>query len=223
MLHIRICGNVTFSMTVYQNDTALKIKETIKEKDNIPNIDMIELLYGSKILTNDVILKDLKIKPNSKLRYNITDSIIGGGPPFGLTMTNIANKEGLEKRNFGKNAKKWNIITKGLNIEGECTNSNCEAYNHKVDCQIGLGDFNLLDNILKIKCPMCSHNIEIGTCSFVECQYQIEGILSLSGKTKDLKPIETEWIRVEKDYDYYDPIKSGTVTWLKLVIHTKDL
>jgi len=221
MLHIRICGNVTFSMTVYQNDTALKIKETIKEKDNIPNIDMIELLYGNKILTNDVILKDLKIKQNSNLRYNITNSIIGGSP-FGLDMANIANKEGLEKRNFGP-AKNWNIITKGLNIEGKCTNSNCEAYNHKVDCKIGLGDFNLLDNILKIKCPMCRKIIDPETCSFHKCQYQIEGILSSSGEIKDSEEIKTEWIRVEKDYDYYDPRKSKNVCWFKLVIHTKDL
>jgi len=222
MLHIKIHGEVNFSMSVYKTDTVRKIKETIKEKDNIPDIDMIELLYGSKILRNDEILKDLKIKQNSILNYSTTGNIKGGNPLFGLTMTNIANKEGLEKRNFG-HANKWNEITKGLNIEGECTNSNCEAYNHKVDCQIGLGDFNLLDNILKIKCPMCRKIIDPETCSFDKCQYQIEGILSSSGEIKDSEEIKTEWIRVEKDYDYYDPRKSKNVCWFKLVIHTKDL
>ena len=138
-------------------------------------------------------------------------------------MANIANKEGLEKRNFGKNAKKWNRIKKGLNFEGVCNNSNCEAYNYKVDCPIGLGDFNLLENICKIKCPMCSKYIELETCSFCKCQYQIEGTLSLSGEAKDIEETKTEWIRVEKDYDYYNPIKSGKVRWYKLVIHTKDL
>ena len=79
MLHITICGNVIFSMTVCKTDTVLKIKETIKEKDNnIPNIDMIELLYNNKILRNDEILKDLKIQQNSKLKYTIANSIIGG-------------------------------------------------------------------------------------------------------------------------------------------------
>ena len=69
---------------------------------------------------------------------------------------------------------------------------------------------------------MCSKFFELETCSFCKCQYQIEG-LSLSGETKDIEETKTEWIRVEKDYDYYDPIKSGKVRWFKLVIHTKDL
>ena len=208
-------------MTVCKTDTVQKIKETIQEKGNIP-IDEIVLIHKSKILKNDEILKDLKIKNNSNLNCHRSNCVIGGGSRFGLDMANIANKEGLEKRNFGKNAKKWNIITKGLNIEGVCNNSNCEAYNYKVDCPLGLGDFNLLENIRKIKCPMCSKFFELETCSFCKCQYQIEG-LSLSGETKDIEETKTEWIRVEKDYDYYDPIKSGKVRWFKLVIHTKDL
>lgn len=225
MLHIRISGHKNFSVTVYETDTVRKIKEIIKEKDNISNIDKILLLYRCKLLKNDELLKDLKIHPNTPLKYTMEESIIGGGgyPTFGLNMANIANKKGLEKRNFCKNANEWNTITKGLNIEGECNNSNCIAYNHKVDCKIGLGDFNLLENICKIKCPMCSVIIEPGTCSFNKCQYQIEGTLSLTGEIKDTKEISTEWIRVEKDYDYYDPIKSGKVRWFKLVIHTKDL
>ena len=100
MLYIRICGEVNFSMTVYKTDTVQKIKETIKEKDNIPNIDMIRLIYKNKILKNDEILKDLKIVNNSNLHYN-TDSLIAGSP-FRQDMANIANKEGLEKRNFEK-------------------------------------------------------------------------------------------------------------------------
>ena len=203
MLHINIRGHKNFSMTVYETDTVRKIKETIKEKDNISNIDMIQLCLCNKILKNDELLKDLKIHQNY-LRYTTIDSVMGGFSPFGLDMANISNKEGLD-------------------IEGECNNSNCKAHNLKVDCQIGLGDFNLLDNIFKIKCPICSVIITPGTCSFSECQYQIEGILSLSGEIKDAKEISTEWIRVEKDYDYYDPIKSGKVRWFKLVIHTKDL
>lgn len=222
MLHINIRGHKNFSMTVYETDTVRKIKETIKEKDNISNIDMIQLCLCNKILKNDELLKDLKIHQNY-LRYTTIDSVMGGFSPFGLDMANIANKKGLEKCNFDKNANEWNKIIKGLNIEGECNNSNCKAHNLKVDCQIGLGDFNLLDNIFKIKCPICSVIITPGTCSFSECQYQIEGILSLSGEIKDAKEISTEWIRVEKDYDYYDPIKSGKVRWFKLVIHTKDL
>ena len=114
-------------------------------------------------------------------------------------------------------------IKKGLNIEGVCNNSNCEAYNCKVDCKIGLGDFNLLNNIDEIKCPNCSSIIDPGTCSFCECQYQIEGKFRKSDETKKIEIVNTEWKRVEKGYAYYNPIESGIVRWFKLVIHTKDL
>ena len=70
---------------------------------------------------------------------------------------------------------------------------------------------------------MCSIYIELETCSFCECQYQIEGKLSETGEVKDVKQTKTEWIRVEKDYDYYNPLKTGKVNWYKLIIHTKDL
>ena len=32
-----------------------------------------------------------------------------------------------------------------------------------------------------------------------------------------------DWKKVEKDYEYYDPKKSGTVNWLMLIVETKSL
>ena len=223
MLHINIKGNVNFSMTVHKTSTVSEIMEKIKEKDNIQNINEIQLTYGGRILKDlHAELKTFNIKQNATLQYNVEGSIIGGNGGYGIEFADITNKEGLEKRNFGKNAKKWNKITKGLNIEGICK-SNCEAQNEKVDCPIGMGDFNFLENIDEIKCPMCGSVIEPLTCSFCECQYQIEGKISETGEVKDVKQTKTEWIRVEKDYDYYNPLKTGKVNWYKLIIHTKDL
>ena len=58
------------------------------------------------------------------------------------------------------------------------------------------------------------------TCCFSKCQYKFEGKKKSNGKTEYVK---SEWKRVEKDYEYYDPIKSGTVNWLMLIIETKSL
>ena len=222
MILINIDGHIPFSMTVNKTDTVSTIKEEIKKKINCPNINDIELQNKGRILKDDTQLKDLRIKQNDRFIYTTTGNIVGGFSPFGYSMANIANEAGLEKRNFGK-GKNWNKIIKGLNIEGTCNNDNCVAYNHKVDCQIGLGDFNVLEKLDEIKCPMCHDIIDLNTCSFCECQYQIEGKLTKTGKAKDIETIRTEWKKVEKDYDYYDPIKSGTVTWTRLIIHTKDL
>lgn len=216
MLCIQIKGDVDFPMTVHETSTVSEILEKIKEKGNIQNINQIQLFYQSKILKDlNAELKTFKIQQNAILRYSRKGSIIGGG--YGIEFADITNKEGLEKLNFNKDAKKWNMITKGLNIEGICR-SNCEAQNEKVDCQIGLGVFNFLENIDEIKCPMCGCVIEPITCSFSKCQYQIEGKISESGEVKDVKPTKTEWIRVEKDYDYYNPLKTGKVSWYKLII-----
>ena len=143
----------------------------------------------------------------------------GGG---GIDMADISNEKGLKKCYFSKNAPKWNIITKGLNISGICTNEKCEAYEKEVDCQIGIGTFDLVRDADRIKCPICCEEIDPTTCVFDKCQYKFEG------KKKDKIKKKTEyvssgWKRVEKDFEYYDPDLSGTVTWLMLIIETKPL
>ena len=62
---------------------------------------------------------------------------------------------------------------------------------------------------------MCQKEIEPMTCTFCECQYKIEGKKKIKGETIQ---VNTPWKRVEKDYEYYDPDKSGIVRWLKLII-----
>ena len=138
---------------------------------------------------------------------------------FGIDMADISNEEGLVKKNYGK-APKWNYITKGLNVTGKCENNKCEAYGQEVDCKIGLGIFDLVGDCDQVKCPMCQKEIEPLTCTFCECQYKIEGKKKIDGETTQ---VNSPWKRVEKDYEYYDPNKSGIVKWLKLIIETKSL
>ena len=96
----------------------------------------------------------------------------------------------------------------------------CEAYNKTVDCKIGLGTFDLVVNCDQAKCPMCKKEINVTTCTFCKCEYKIEG----KKKTKEgTVLVNTSWKKVEKDFEYYDPLKSGTVTWLRLIIQTKSL
>ena len=144
-------------------------------------------------------------------------SVGGGG---GIPIADISNKEGLVQGNFSKNAKEWHIITDGLNVSGICNNSHCKAYEMEVDCQIGFGTFDLVRDADRIKCPICNEEIEPTTCCFSRCQYKFEGKKKVNGKTEKVK---SDWKRVEKDYEYYDPNKSGIVNWLMLIIETKKL
>ena len=67
---------------------------------------------------------------------------------------------------------------------------------------------------------MCSNEIEPTTCVFCKCKYKLEGKKKINGQTSYVR---TDWKRVEKDYEYYDPNKSGIVTWLMLIIETQSL
>ena len=142
---------------------------------------------------------------------------VGGG---GIDMADISNKEGLVTKNYSNKAKRWNIITEGLNVTGICKTQGCEAYDKKVDCQIGLGTFDLVRNADEVRCPMCQNEIEPLTCCFCECEYKIEGKKKVTGKTDR---VNTDWKIVEKDYEYYDPDKSGIVNWLMLIIETRSI
>jgi len=175
-------------------------------------------LYDGGVLKDNDILSSYGIE-NFDIIEAHPSSKGGGGDSFGIDMADISNEKGLVKKNYG-NAKKWHYITEGLNVSGICKNKSCEVFDKEVDCKIGFGTFDLVRQADEIKCPMCKEEIDPTTCVFCECQYKCEGKKKENGKTSH---VNTEWKKVEKDYEYYDPIKSGTVKWLMLIIETKPL
>ena len=172
-------------------------------------------LYEGAVLKDNQTFSDLGVEDKDIIEAHPPAS--GGA---GVLMADISNKRGLVEGKFSKNANDWNIITTGLNVSGICNNDKCRAYKKLVDCKIGLGTFDLVRDADRIKCPICKEEMEPTTCCFSKCQYKFEGKKKINGKTEFVK---SEWKKVEKDYEYYDPVKSGTVKWLMLVIETKRL
>ena len=119
-------------------------------------------IYQCKILNRkNYINKTLKelIRENSTIELRSKKILAGEAFLFGTDNKDGSNEEILVKGNYGKDAPKWNVITTGLNVRGKCENSSCEAYNKRVDCQIGLGIFDIQKDYNKIKCPMCKNGI----------------------------------------------------------------
>ena len=211
-----------FICTVHQKPTIITVSlnETIgsaKEKyyNKVGSRNNNQWIYDAEILEDKMTLSEVGIQDKDEITAN--ESSRGGG---GVDMADISNERGLVQGNFSKNAKDWHIITTGLNVSGICNNGNCIAYKKSVDCQIGLGTFDLVRDADKIKCPMCKEEMEPTTCCFSKCQYKFEGKKKVEGKTEY---VNREWKRVEKDYEYYDPQESGIVRWLMLIIETKPL
>ena len=206
-----------FSLEVTKKMTIKQLKDKVREKVYIDDPSFDFKFFG-EMLHDNTTLENYKIKEGDTLL--IFERIKGGGGYFGIDMADISNEKGKVANYYNKNAPKWNKITEGLNLTGNCENRNCEAYGKVVDCKIGLGTFDLVGDCDQAKCPMCKKLINLTTCTFCECQYKLEG----KKKTKDgIIPVNTSWKRVEKDYEYYDPIESGIVTWVKLIIQTKSL
>ena len=216
-INIRIItpkGGEGILITVRLDETISSAKEKFYNKVGSGEKDQWK--WDGTVLKDNDIFSDIGIE-DKDIIFACSRSMGGGG---GVNMADISNKRGLVEGNFNKNAKEWNIITKGLNVTGICKNDQCRACNNKVDCRIGLGTFDLVRDADRIKCPICKEEMEPLTCCFSKCQYKFEGKKKSNRKTEYVK---SEWKRVEKDYEYYDPIKSGTVNWLMLIIETKSL
>ena len=200
-------------ITVSLNETIGSAKK--KYYNKVGSRKYNQWIYNADVLEDKMTLSEVGIEDKDEIMAN--ESSRGGG---GLHMADISNERGLVQGNFSKNARDWHIITTGLNVSGICNNGNCIAYKKSVDCQIGLGTFDLVRDADKIKCPMCKEEMEPTTCCFSKCQYKFEGKKKVEGKTEY---VNREWKRVEKDYEYYDPQESGIVRWLMLIIETKPL
>ena len=146
-IYIRDCKSKSIAIKVNENDTIGSVKE--KYYSIVGSRAFNRWMYDGAVLKDDETILTLGIENKDIIEAN--PSSRGGGP---FDMADISNEKGLVRRNYGKNAPKWNTITKGLNVDGICKNEKCEAYNQEVDCPIGIGSFDLVRNADRIKCPI---------------------------------------------------------------------
>ena len=167
------------------------------------------------ILRNKYINKCEIIGPISLFSYS---SVKGGGPPINFV---DVSKGKIKNLKFSKSAPEWRKVQEGLNIFGNCENSECKAHEKEVvfmpDSENDKHIFNLNDNIVNIKCPICRSIIKLRTCGFWKCEYQFIGQKIEKGKLEDFDsgPKETK----DNEFEYFDPSDNGNLTWTKLIIY----
>ena len=159
---------------------------------------------------------------NIKIVVNDIYNLIGAGcSPSFISVDFVDVSSGhVKKLYFSETAPVYRKVNKGLNIFGTCNNSKCLAFKKEVIYPTKLNDklvFNLNENLLNIKCPICKKIIKPKTCGFWECEYQFVGkkiqegeLVEFDSKTKETK---------DSDFEYYDAFENGETQWIELTIY----
>jgi hypothetical protein len=225
-----------------KRDTVIEIIDEIKIFD--ASIDQNGQCKKLKIPEDEFVIdfkrrlnlnEDSYIKVNGKALYD--DNVLISNHLDGKT-TNVlkivdTQKKGTEvlfvdvsedktkDLQFSNSAPEWRICTNGINILGNCTNENCEAFKEQVIFMYGFGLFDLVHDLEKVECPMCKEYFEPETVGYTNCNYYWSGIKMENRKPKKYPP--SEKIRVENCFRYFLPDENGKVKWKQLKLMAEEI
>jgi hypothetical protein len=130
-------------------------------------------------------LADYSIEKQSTLHLVV--SLLGGSAAQLYKFVDVSNEAGLQHLQWNPSAPKWFVAGRGLNLEGRCTNSDCEAYNKMVIMPVHYGVFDVLldSNATTTCCPCCEKFVQPLTCAFSRCEWKWTG---LKGQTRACMP-----------------------------------
>jgi hypothetical protein len=200
---------VEMSMTIGQ------LKEAIQELEEIP-FEVQRLIYAGRQLENDRILSDYNTQTGSTFHMVLRLSG-GGGPPF----VDLSDSKGPQKIGHSNNAPDWRTCSKGLCLEGPCSNAKCNAFKKMVIITMGSRiSYQMGVSNRKTNCPMCHKHVIATTCAFNNCDYRFFGIKRLpSGETERIK---SGWKEADNNYYRFDPVRNGVADWISLAIECRD-
>lgn len=146
-VHLKHQKNVTIMCQPY--DPIQSLLQEYEEKTRI-SYKKMQFLYGDLELSDHCkqTVGSLKIKDGQTIH-------VGSKERGGLQAIPFNKMDNPIYGGFSNNAPKWRVIAKGLNLEGRCKNSDCQAFNKKVWIQKGFGKLNMNKEVKMSKCPLC--------------------------------------------------------------------
>ncbi len=225
----------------------INIEKTINDlkdiiKDRLSLKKQSQILYkNGKILNNKDTVKD-KVRPYDFL--NLSSKLLGGDEDYYFGFVGFDKHSNCYKE-FSNIAPKWRIVYPGINFEGICKNSKCEAgkYHKRVWAILStkrgklitrfkgavLGEAEELDeqfynpfqvHVLRTRCycPICYQKLSPNTVlrfGFVDCKFHIYG----TRYNDDMEYSNmNNIINSDKGFIYFDGEKTGIQKWLHILV-----
>jgi len=141
-----------------KKDTVQSLKDMIQDQIGAP-VDSQTLLFGEKILDNDMTLENYGISDDVTLNLKLPNR--GGASPDSKT----AENELLY----------WQV-SEGLNYGGRCSNKECKAENQRIMMNRGFGEFRPNEDAFVeevVRCPGCKATFEPKGYYFYRCQVEV--------------------------------------------------
>ena len=125
----------------------------------------------------------------------------------------------LERRLPSSSAPDWRTYGGGINLEGYCKNSSCQAYQRLVIMPLGYRTYRLSIDKTLCKCPACGERIkEEVTCGFHDAWYKYEGWQEVNGDSVEKK---ADWEEAPADAYYRFQDEGHMAQWYQLTIEAK--
>jgi large subunit ribosomal protein L40e len=214
-IFVNTLGGKPASLHCTSTATVADVKTRIEVKEGVPCKDQ-RLMYPGKQLQDDLTLSFYHIRNEATLHlsFRLLGGISGG---FTQTFADVSDGSIITARAFSPTAPKWRRCSKGLNIEGRCTNEACRAFRRMVIDPKRFDLFNLVrdDNV---KCPIFRCKVKPVTCGLYDCTWRYKGMKKADGLS-----ICSQWMDA-RGYVYHRfnaDETHGSVEWASLVLVAK--
>lgn len=189
-------------------------KEKIKEGKRLFGQGDPQWKYDGETLNNEKTFEDYGIENDDVITSN--ERSRGGGGYFGISTIDVS-KNKTKNLGFDKEAPDYRLVSYGLNIQSKCKNKNCKAYEDIIYIQFNyVTKWNLLENIDKVRCPVCNSRVKPINFGFFNCKYEIE---YEKDEDDEIKSGTISGESGEKDFIVFDDYSSGKAIFIKLIFN----
>ena len=174
-IYVKTVSGRTVMVDVRSSDLVADVKLQLEAKEGIPP-EMQRLSFADAQLDDERTLDSYNIKQESTL--HIALKMRGGSAEEPRTFVDMANEAGLKHFQWDSSVPDWCLAGRGLNLEGLCTNRQCEAHGCMVIMRMEFGVFDIQtdSNAQTTRCPCCDEFVQPLTCGFTDCEWKWTGL-----------------------------------------------